>query len=171
MPIPNLHGVRSAARPSGRAPVRAALVAACFALAAAAHAQTTVTDAWIRGTVPQQTATGMYATLRSAEGGRLVAASSPLAGAAEIHEMTMHGSTMHMRPLADGLELPAGQAVELKPGGYHVMLLQLKEPLRAGATVPVTLVVEHADRRRETLELQVPVRSLAGGTPPAPATK
>ncbi len=139
---------------------------AAMALCTAAAAQTTVADAWVRGTVPQQKASGLFAVITSVQGGRLVAASSPVAGVVEIHEMAMEGTTMRMRELAGGLPLPAGQAVELKPGGYHVMLMDLKQPLKAGDTVPVTLVVEGADGQRQTVAVQAPVRPLgtSGGT-------
>ncbi len=130
--------------------------------AAAAFGQTTVKDAWVRGTVPQQKATGLFAQITSAKGGRLVSAASPVAGVVEIHEMAMDGSVMKMRALPNGLDLPAGKAVELKPGGYHVMLMDLKQPLKAGDSVPLTLVVEAADKTRETLTLSVPVKALAG---------
>lgn len=138
-------------------------LAATLALAAAgACAQTTVKDVWVRGTVPQQKATGAFMQLNSAQGGRLVAVSSPLAGVAEVHEMAMDGNTMKMRAVP-ALELPAGQAVELKPGGFHVMLMDLKQPLKAGETVPLTLVIEGRDGKRERIELSAPVRSLGGG--------
>ena len=131
-----------------------------LAAASAAGAQITVKEAWIRGTVAQQRATGMFAQITSAQGGRLVAVSSPAAGVAEVHEMAMEGSVMKMRALSAGLELPAGKAVELKPGGYHVMLMDLKQPLNTGDQVPVTLVFEGADKKRETVELKVPVKQL-----------
>lgn len=140
-----------------------ALLATLLTLAAAAAgAQTTVKDAWVRGTVPQQKATGLFAQITSAQGGRLVSAASPAAGVVEIHEMSMDGSVMKMRALPNGLALPAGQAVELKPGGYHVMLMDLKQPLKAGDSVAVTLVVEGADKKRETITLTVPVKALSG---------
>jgi len=144
----------------------AAVIGALLSLAAAAaSAQTTVKDAWIRGTVAQQKATGMFAQISSAQGGRLVGASSPVAGVVEVHEMAMEGNVMKMRALADGLALPAGQTVELKPGGYHVMLMDLKQPLEAGSTVPVTLVFEGADKKRESVELQVPVKAMNAAMP------
>lgn len=133
--------------------------------AAAASAQTTVKDAWIRGTVAQQKATGMFAQISSVQGSRLVGVSSPVAGVAEVHEMAMEGNVMKMRALSGGLALPAGQTVELKPGGYHVMLMDLKQPLEAGATVPVTLVFEGADKKRESVELQVPVKAMNAAMP------
>lgn len=144
----------------------AAVIGALLSLAAAAaSAQTTVKDAWIRGTVAQQKATGMFAQISSAQGGRLVGASSPVAGVVEVHEMAMEGNVMKMRALADGLALPAGQTVELKPGGYHVMLMDLKQPLEAGSTVPVTLVFEGADKKRDSVELQVPVKAMNAAMP------
>jgi hypothetical protein len=130
-----------------------------LSLAGAAWAQTTVKEPWVRGTVPQQQATGLFARITSAAGGRLVQASSPVATAAEIHEMAMDGNVMKMRAVA-GLELPAGRAVDLAPGGYHVMLLGLKQTLKAGDTVPVTLVIEGRDGKREAVEVRAPVRAL-----------
>ncbi len=130
----------------------------------AAQAQTTVKDAWVRGTVAQQQATGMFAQITSSSGGRLVSASSPVAGVVEIHEMKMDGDVMKMKA-SPGLDLPAGKTVELKPGGYHVMMMDLKRQLKAGETVALTLVIEGADRKRETLEVQATVRALDGAMP------
>ena len=137
------------------------LLLALAATAGGAHAQTTVTEAWIRGTVPQQKATGLFAQITSAQGGRLVSASSPAAGVVEIHEMSMDGNVMKMRALPNGLDLPAGKPVALKPGGYHLMLLDLKQPLKTGDTVAVTLVIAGADKKRETVEIKAPVKALA----------
>ena len=137
------------------------LLLALAATAGGAHAQTTVTEAWIRGTVPQQKATGLFAQITSAQGGRLVSASSPAAGVVEIHEMSMDGNVMKMRALPNGLDLPAGKPVALKPGGYHLMLLDLKQALKTGDTVVVTLVIEGADKKRETVEIKAPVKALA----------
>jgi len=124
-------------------------------------AQTTVTDPWVRGTVAQQKATGLFAKITSAQGARLVSASTAVAGLVEIHEMSMAGDVMKMRALPDGLALPAGKAVELKPGGYHVMLMDLKQQLKVGDTVVLTLVLEGKDKKRETLEIKVPVKAQA----------
>ena len=134
-----------------------------LALAASTvFAQTTVKDAWIRGTVAQQQATGMFAVVTSASGGKLVSASSPVAGMVEIHEMAMDGNVMKMRAVP-GLDLPAGKQVKLGPGGYHVMLMGLKQELKPGSMVPVTLVVEGKDGKREMVEVKVPVKELSGG--------
>ena len=140
-------------------PIRTTLAAAALA-SSAAFAQTTVTDPWVRGTVAQQKATGMFLQVTSAQGGRLLSASSPVAGVVEIHEMKMDGNVMRMRAVTE-VALPAGQSVEFKPGGYHVMLMDLKQPLKAGDTVPVTLVVEGADKKRETIEVKAAVRAMA----------
>ena len=134
----------------------AALSAASLGVA---WAQTAVTDAWVRSTVAQQKASGAFMQIRSARGGKLVAVSSPVAGVAEVHEMAMEGTTMRMRAIG-ALDLPAGKAVELKPGGYHVMLMDLKQQLNAGDTVPLSLVIEGKDGKRETLEVKAPVRPL-----------
>jgi periplasmic copper chaperone A len=134
-----------------------ALAASCLCLSALA--QTTVSDPWIRGTVAQQKATGMFASITSRSGGRLVSASSPAAGVVEIHEMAMEGNVMKMRAIP-GLDLPAGKAVDIKPGGYHVMLMDLKQQMKDGDAVPVTLVIEGKDGKKETLEIKAAVRPL-----------
>jgi copper(I)-binding protein len=136
------------------------LAALALSLPLATLAQTTVKDPWVRGTVAQQRATGMFAQITSSAGGRLVSASSPLAGLVEIHEMAMDGTTMRMRALPNGLELPAGKTVELKPGGYHVMLMDLKGQAKAGDTVDVTLVVEGKDGKKEQIVVKAPVKAL-----------
>lgn len=132
--------------------------------ASAASSQTTVKDAWVRGTVAQQQASGAFMQITSAKGGKLVSVSSPVAGVSEVHEMAMQGTTMRMRAVT-ALELPAGQAVDLKPGGYHLMLMDLKRELKAGDTVPLTLVIEGKDGKRETLEVKAPVRALGAPEP------
>jgi copper(I)-binding protein len=140
---------------------RTILAATVLALSSlAVQAQTQVQDAWVRGTVPAQKATGAFMRLTAAQASRLVSVASPVAGVAEVHEMRMEGSVMKMAALANGLELPAGKPVELKPGGYHVMLMDLKQPLSAGDLVPLTLTLQGADGKKEVLELKVPVRAL-----------
>ena len=134
-------------------------------VATASQAQTTVTEPWVRATVAQQKASGLFARITSVKGARLVAASSPVAGGVEIHEMRMDGDVMRMRALPRGLELPAGKTVDLAPGGYHLMLIDLKQQLKAGDTVAVTLVIEGADKKRETLQVQVPVRAVGAAAP------
>jgi periplasmic copper chaperone A len=146
--------------------IRRLVPALLICLSTAALAQTTVREAWIRGTVAQQKTTGMFAQITSKEGGQLVSASSPVAGVVEIHEMAMDGNVMKMRALPQGLALPAGKAVSLAPGGYHIMLMDLKQSLKAGDKVPVSLVFK-VKGKSETLNLDVEVRPL--GAPAAPA--
>lgn len=130
-------------------------------MGAAAHAQTVeVKDAWARSTVPGQKASGAFMKLTAREGTRLVGASSPVAGVTEVHEMKMEGDIMRMRAIA-GLDLPAGQTVELKPGGYHVMLLDLKTALRKDSSIPLTLVFKDAKGVESKVEVSLPVLTLA----------
>ena len=146
--------------------IRLLTLTAALATALPALAQTTVTDPWVRGTVAQQKATGAFFSITAAQGGKLLSVASPAAGVVEIHEMAMDGSTMKMRALPNGLDLPAGKAVALKPGGYHVMLMDLKAPLKTGDHIDLTLVVEGKDGKKETLAVKAPVKALgaeAGG--------
>ncbi|RSZ32779.1 copper chaperone PCu(A)C [Variovorax sp. 553] len=119
-----------------------------------------VRDGWVRQSVPGQSGTGAFMKLTSPTGAKLVSISTPAAGVAEVHEMKMEGDTMKMRELAGGLDLPAGQTVELKPGGYHVMMMDLKGALAKGATVPMTLKFEDAKGAKTSLDVTLPV-----GTP------
>jgi copper(I)-binding protein len=141
----------------------AALVSATVVLPA--HAQVTVKDPWVRATVAQQKATGAFMQITSAQDARLVEAKSPVAGVVEIHEMAMEKDVMRMRALPNGLDLPAGKTVELKSGGYHVMLMDLKQQMKEGETVPMTLVVEGKDKKRSTIEVKAPVKPLAAAAP------
>ncbi len=140
----------------------AALAATLVTASWTAVAQTTVQDPWVRSTVAQQKATAMFARITSVQGGKLVSASSSVAGVVEVHEMSMVGDVMKMRAVPS-LDLPAGKVVELTPRGLHVMLMDLKQPLKDGETVAVTLVVEGKDGKRESVEVKAPVRPLAGG--------
>ena len=133
------------------------LVALSLWASAAAHAQVTVDKPWVRTTVAQQTTTGAFMTITSAQDGKLVSASSPIAASVEVHEMKMEGDVMKMRPV-DALPLPAGKPVDLKSGSYHVMMMGLKAPVKAGDVVPLKLVVEDAKGRRETVDVQATAR-------------
>ena len=139
---------------------RLSVFIAVAATATAVQAQVTVSGAWVRGTVQGQTATGAYMQLRSADGATLLGADSPAAGIVEIHEMRMEGNTMRMRGV-EQLELPAGRAVELKPGGYHVMLMDLKAPLKKGDTVPIKLKVRSKSGQAQDVEVKAEVRDVA----------
>ena len=121
-----------------------------------------VDGAWARATVQGQMGTGAFMTLTAKDATRLVGVSSPMAGVAEVHEMKMEGDIMKMRPMPV-LDLPAGKKVDLKPGGYHVMLMDLKAPLALGSTVPVTLLFKDAKGVQSKLELKLPVSTVAPG--------
>lgn len=143
--------------------MRKRLLVAGLALAAAqAWAEVTVTEAWVRGTVAAQKATGAFMKVKSSEDARLVSAASPAARIVEVHEMAMKDNVMTMRAV-DAIALPAGKTVELKPGGYHVMLIDLVKPLAAGEKVPVQLTVVGKDGSKATLEVKAEVRAVGGG--------
>ena len=126
---------------------------------ASAYAQVAVTEAWVRGTVPGQRATGAFMQLASRADAALVAVSSPSAKAAEIHTMALEGGVMKMRAI-DSLALPAGKTVELKPGGYHLMLLDLAQPLKEGETVSMVLTFADGKGGKTTQEVKATVRAL-----------
>ena len=150
-------------------PRLAALVALASTLAAAplAVAQVTVSDPWVRGVVPGQMATGAFMRLTAAADATLVDAASPAARIVEIHEMKMEGGVMKMSAI-DRLPLPAGKAVDLKPGGYHVMLMDLVAPLKEGDTVPITLTVADKAGRTQKVEVRATVRPLTAGSSKVP---
>jgi copper(I)-binding protein len=146
----------------GRAAACATLLA-CITLVAslAAQAKVTVEDATVGETVPAQKSTGAFATVKSDEGGKLVAVKTPMAKIVEIHSSTVKNGVMQMRAV-DSVDLPAGRAVHLAPAGsYHVMLIGLVRPMKVGDKVPLTFVVEDAKGKKSTVEAQAVVRSLA----------
>jgi copper(I)-binding protein len=120
--------------------------------------------AWVRASVPGQAGTGAFMRLTASEPLTLVGVASPVAGVAELHEMKLEGDVMRMRAISS-LALPAGQSVELRPGGHHLMLMDLKAPLKPDTRVPLTLVLRDAKGAERRLELQVPVSA----RPPAGA--
>lgn len=146
--------------------VTASVLAASAFVATVTHAQVTVKDAWVRATVPQQKATGAFMQLNAAKDSKLVSATSSLTPVVEVHEMKMEGDVMKMRQVP-AVELPAGKSVELKPGGYHVMLMDLKQQVKEGDTVPLALVFEGKDGKRETVQVKAQVRALNTAAKPA----
>jgi periplasmic copper chaperone A len=135
-------------------------VLSLLAVSALAFAQVKVEDAWVRGTVQDQRTTGAFMQLTSASDTSLVGVASPIAGFVEIHESSMHGGVMRMRAVPR-VPLVANKTVELKPGGYHVMLMSLKQPLKVGETVPITLTFEDKAGQRTTVEVKAIVRALS----------
>jgi len=139
--------------------MKRALIAMAFAATLAAQAQTPpvkVEGAWARASVQGQSGTGAFMTLTATEALNLVGVSSPVAGVAEIHEMKLEGDVMKMRALP-ALALPAGKTVELRPGGFHVMLMALRAPLKPDSQVPLTLMFRDAKGQQSRLEISVPV--------------
>lgn len=147
-------------------PIKRGLAAlALMGMALPALAETSVSDAWVRATVPQQHATGAFMVLTATTDSKLVGVASPVAKDVQVHEMTMNGDVMGMRQVKS-IELPAGKAVSLDPNGYHVMLMGLHEQVKEGSQVPLTLTIEDAKGAKQTLQVQAPVRALtadAGG--------
>ncbi|PKO42398.1 MAG: hypothetical protein CVU30_10340 [Betaproteobacteria bacterium HGW-Betaproteobacteria-3] len=140
-----------------------AALSLAFACGAALAQPVEVKDAWARASVQGQKASGAFMKITAKDGAQLVGVASPVAGVAEVHEMKMEGDVMKMRA-APALDLPAGKTVELKPGGYHVMLMDLKTPLLKDTQVPLTLVFKDAKGVESRLEVQVPVRTAAPAT-------
>jgi periplasmic copper chaperone A len=129
-------------------------------LSASAFAQVSVSEPWIRATVPAQKVTGAFMRLQAAQPTRLVGVQTEVAGRAELHEMAMEGQTMRMRRV-DAIELPAGKPVNLASGGYHIMLMDLKRQVKEGESIELTLQVQDAAGKRQDVKVNVPVRPLS----------
>ncbi|KQQ40534.1 hypothetical protein ASF61_05890 [Duganella sp. Leaf126] len=140
--------------------IAALIVGSTLLASLPAWSQVTVDQPWVRATVAAQKVTGAFMTLTADRDSRLVAVSSPVAGAVEIHEMKMAGDMMRMRQVS-ALELPAGKPVALTSGGYHLMLFQLRQQLKDGDKVPLVLEVENAARVRSNVKVEAIVRPLA----------
>lgn len=153
---------RRARRTSHRLTAIAGLL---FAVSAPAAGTVSIENAWARATAPGQRVSGGYLSLLNAADrpDQLLGASSPVAGEVQIHQTSMDGGVMRMRHLPDGIELPANGRIEFKPGGAHLMFMQLRGPLEAGATFPVQL------RFRDAGTVDVAFR--VQGVNPAPAAQ
>jgi len=137
-----------------------------LAAATLAQAQVTIHAPWVRGTVPMQQASGAFMQLSADKTTRLVAAQSPVAKVVELHEMVMDNNVMKMRQVP-GLDIVPGSTLDLKPGGFHIMLIELKQQLKGGDVVPITLVFEDTQTKKQfTQEVQAPVTALGGGNMP-----
>lgn len=120
-----------------------------------------VTDAWARATMPGQPVSGAYMNIQADADARLVSVSSPLVPDVEVHEMKMDGDVMRMREVK-AIDLPKGKTVSLQPGGYHIMLMNLKKPITAGEIVPLMLVIESGGKQ-QTVEVKAEARAVTGG--------
>ncbi|MET3604300.1 copper(I)-binding protein [Sphaerotilus sulfidivorans] len=146
-------------------------VAACITLlmaTGAALAQVSVKDPWVRATVAQQKATGAFMQISSTEPVRLVEAKSAAARIVEIHEMRMDGDRMMMKAI-DALDIVPGRTLELKPGSYHIMLIDVVKPVNAGDKLPLTLVIEGRDGKRSAVEVSAEARAMNAARPAAAA--
>ena len=146
--------------------VRTILAAALAAVSLHVGAAVTVTDAWVRGVVPGQTATGAFMTIRSSEPVTLIGVTASVATSADIHQMSMDNGMMRMRPV-ESIPIAAQGVLELKPGAYHVMLMGLAKPLVKGASVAVTLRFRDAGGKTFNTEVQAEVRDLTATATPA----
>lgn len=136
------------------------LLAAACAVSAQPAAPVAVQGAWARSIVPGQDSTGAYMTLTAREPLTLLGAETAAAGIVEIHEMKMVGDVMKMRA-AETLPLAAGQPLRLAPGGFHLMLMDLKAPFKPGTTIAVTLRFRDAGGSERKLPVKVPVAAAA----------
>jgi len=123
-----------------------------------------ITAPWSRETAPGQNAGGAFMTIANngTAADRLTGGSTPVAGRVEVHTVSMDGGVMRMRQLEDGLEVPAGGEVTLKPGSFHVMLMDLKQPLKVGDKVPLTLTFKGAGTVETELVVK-PAGAMASG--------
>jgi copper(I)-binding protein len=142
-------------------------LAPIFSAAATAHETTvkgvTIADPWARATPAGATTAGAFFEMRTEEGvdDRLIAARSPVAGTVEIHNHITEGGIVRMRRV-DGIAVPGGKSVTLAPGGYHIMLMDLKDPLNKGETFRMTLVFEKAGE----IEVEASIEPIAATGPP-----
>ena len=134
----------------------AVFLLALLPLAAATAGNLTVSKAWVRPAVSGQQVSGAYMDLMAKRPAKLVKVESPVADAVEIHRMAMNDGVMEMREL-ETIDLPANQIVRLHPGDYHLMLIDLKKPLKPGERVPLKLTLRNANGRTEVLSILVPV--------------
>jgi len=139
--------------------IKSIIAAAVATVTLAAQAEIVVKDAWVRATVPQQKATGAFMQIQSTKNVRLIEVQSAAAGLVEVHEMKMDNNVMKMRAIPQ-LDVPAGKNVELKPGGYHVMLMDLKAQAKAGDAVTLKLIFEDENKKQETVDVKATVKSL-----------
>jgi hypothetical protein len=127
-----------------------------------------ITQAWTRATPKGAKIGGGYLTIenKGSTPDRLIGGSTDAAAKLEVHEMAMKGGVMTMRPLDNGLTIDPGKTVKLAPGGYHLMMFDLKNPLKQGETVPVTLKFEKAGEVKVTLSVQGIGAQAPGGAAP-----
>lgn len=119
--------------------------------------EVSITDAWVRANAPGQTVGAAYMTLKSAQDSTLVSVETAVAGSVEIHSMTMDNGVMKMRML-DELVLKAGKSERLAPGGFHLMLFDLKKPLKAGETITFKLSFKDKTNKISIQNVVLPIK-------------
>lgn len=147
-----------------KTPLAVALFA-CISSLPAWAADISVTDAWARATVPGQQVSGAYMKIQADADARLLGAFSPLVPRVEVHEMKMEGDVMRMREVK-AVDLPKGKTVSLQPGGLHIMLTSLHQPIAAGDMIPLILVIESGGRQQR-VEVKAEARAMAAAMHPA----
>jgi copper(I)-binding protein len=140
---------------------RIVLAVLLFASGVSAQAQFVIDKPWARSTVPGQSVAGAFMKIESKTPVSLVGASSPAARRVEIHESSMEGGVMRMRPIAR-ISVTPGKPMELKPGGYHIMLMDIVKPLAKGDSVPLRLTFESPGKPAQTVDIKVEVRDVMG---------
>ena len=129
------------------------------------HAEVKIDDVWVRATVPQQKSTGAFMRITSTEPTTLVGVHTSAAPVSEVHEMKMEDNVMKMRKVDAGIAIQPGKALELKPGAFHVMLMDLPSAMTAGSHVPLTLVFKDAAGKESTINVHAQVRALNAAAP------
>jgi periplasmic copper chaperone A len=142
-------------------------VAATLGMGAAMAQGIEISDAWVRATVGGQKATGAFMNIKADQDMRLVGVSTSVAGVSQVHEMTLQNDVMRMSEMKQGLPLPAGQTVALKPGGYHLMLMDLKANPEVGQTVTLNLSFQDSAGKTQTQQVNAPVKPLTMNKPMA----
>jgi periplasmic copper chaperone A len=137
---------------------RLLLALALLLMSLGAHAAIEITDARARATAPGQEVGAAYLSLKSDIPAKLLKVESPAADSVEIHEMSMNNGVMKMRML-DTLDLPAGKLVKLEPGGFHLMLIDLKKPLKAGEVIEISLTLKDRRGKTTTQKVRLPVKA------------
>ena len=140
---------------------RMAILAFALLAQSAWAADIKVDNSWLRATVPGQQVAGAFMDITSPVNAKLISAESSVAGSMEMHSMSMKNGVMEMREIKV-LPLPKGKLVKLAPGGFHLMLFDLKQPMKVGEIVPIKLTIETADKKREVVEVNAQVRDMSG---------
>lgn len=132
-----------------------------LAVQSAVAANVTVSNAWARATMPGQPVSAAYMQIKSDTNAKLIGVSSSAVPQVEVHEMKMDGDVMQMREVK-AIDLPKGKTVALEPGGFHIMLMNLKQPIAVGEVIPLTLVVESGGKKQK-VEVKAEARAPDSG--------